>query len=183
MSYLDANEIDLEYVVNSKGAKFDLKNRVQYARAYLTGCKALGVDVMSLYSVTPYLGDGKALAEGYEWFGAHIDALMSEGAYILHVDDAKAFQQRMAEHKAKAKAAKASVKAERKAEQVQAGEKRPLKAGTSVRYSVTASGKVTLSGVEKSALKASTKGKLADMARAINAMSAEEREYLLSLLA
>lgn len=166
---------------NAKGVQFDLQDPVQYGRAVLYAAKELGVQAMSLYSVTPYLAHDKNVSEGYVWFEQWLNSL--EGKLTLSAEDAQALKAGMESAKAQAKAAKASVKAERKAEQVQAGEKRPLKAGTSVRYSVTASGKVTLSGVEKSTLKASTKGKLADMARAINAMSAEEREYLLSLLA
>lgn len=185
MSYLDkANEVDLEYVVNSKGVKFNLQDRVQYARAFLYACKALGVDVMSMYSVTPYLAEGKTLASGYEWFGDYIASRMDEGAYILHVDDAKAFKALVDEHKAQAKANK--PKAEPKAQtQVIAG-KRPADAhvGTTVRMSITPSGKVTLdAGKGKSTLKASQKARLADLAAALKALSQDEREYLQALMA
>lgn len=175
--------VALQNMRNAKGVVFDLSDRVQYARAYLYACKALGVDVMRLYGVTAYLAEGKTLAEGYAWFGEFVDTLMAEGAYILHVDDARAFEQRMNEHKAQAKAQKqATPKAETQT-RVIAGQ-RPADAhvGQTVRMSVTKAGTITLKGADKSGLKATQKARLADLAAALKALSAEEREYLQALM-
>lgn len=171
----------LQDMRNSKGAAFDLSDRVQRARAFLYACKQLGVDVMSMYGVTAHLAEGKSLAAGYEWFGEFVDELVHEKRMVFLERDARSFKALMDEHKAAAKASKASAPKT----QVVAGHK-PADAhpNTTVRMSITPSGKVTLdTGKGKSALKASTKGRIADLAAAIKQMSAEEREYLQSLLA